>query len=108
MNIEFENLNLIKDIQKDLELIKKSIQNQTSKRWLNTQELADYLGYSKNRIYKLKDEIFIENIHFYKKVGKILFDKVAIDSWVVGKESDDINKSQRQIVDNILSSINKI
>lgn len=108
MSIEMENINLIKDIHKNLELIKKSITNQTSKRWLNTQELADYLGYSKNRIYKLKDEVFIENIHFYKKVGKILFDKVAIDSWVVGKESDDINKSQRQIVDNILSSIKKI
>ena len=108
MNINMENINLIKEMAKDIELIKKFISSNSSKRWLNTKELSQYLGYSKDRIYKLKDEIFIENIHFYKKVGKILFDRVAIDSWMVGKESDEINKSQRQIVDNILSSIKEI
>ena len=108
MSIDMENINLIKEIAQDLEVIKKALTSQTNKRWLNTKELAEYLGYSKNRIYKLKEEIFLENIHFYKKVGKILYDRVAIDSWMVGKESDEINKSQRQIVDNILSSIKTV
>ncbi len=108
MSIDMENINLIKDMAKDIEVIKKTLSNQSTKRWLNTKELADYLGYSKNRIYKLKEEVFLENLHFYKKVGKILYDRVAIDSWMVGKESDEINKSQRQIVANILSSIKKI
>ena len=108
MSIDMENINLIKEMALDIELIKKALSNQTNKRWLNTKEVADYLGYSKNRIYKLKEEVFLENIHFYKKVGKILYDRVAIDSWMVGKETDDINKSQRQIVDNVLSSIKKI
>ena len=108
MSIDMENINLIKDMANDIEVIKKTLSNQSAKRWLNTKELADYLGYSKNRIYKLKGEVFLENLHFYKKVGKILYDRVAIDSWMVGKESDEINKSQRQIVANILSSIKKI
>ena len=106
--IEMENINLIKEMAKDIELIKKALNNQTEKRWLNVKELSAYLGYSKDHIYKLKDEVFLENIHFYKKTGKIIFDRVAIDSWMVGKETDDINTARRQIVDNLLSSIQKV
>lgn len=108
MSIEMENINLIKEMAKDIEIIKLALAKQTSKRWLNTQEIADYLGYSKDRIYKLKDEVFIENIHFYKKTGKILFDRVAIDDWMVGKESDETNNTQQQIVDRVLSSITAV
>lgn len=103
-----ENINLIKEMAQDIEVIKKSLSSQIAKRWLNTKELSQYLGYSKDRIYKLKDEVFIENIHFYKKVGKILFDRVAIDDWMVGRNFDETNNTQRQIVDNVLSSIKKI
>ena len=94
--------------QRNIELIKKALENQSGKRWLSVKELSEYLGYSKDHIYKLKEDTFIENIHFYKKTGKIIFDRVAIDSWMVGKETDDINQSRRQIVDNILSSIKKV
>lgn len=106
--IDMENINLIKEMANDIELIKKSLSNQSAKRWLNVKELATYLGYSKDHIYKLKEDTFLENIHFYKKTGKIIFDRVAIDSWMVGKETDDINQSRRQIVDNILLSVKKI
>lgn len=106
--IEMENINLLKAMAQDIELIKKALSNQTDKRWLNVKELSAYLGYSKDHIYKLKDDVFLENIHFYKKMGKIIFDRVAIDSWMVGKETDDINQSRRQIVDNVLSSIKKV
>lgn len=107
--IEMENINLIKQIAHDIELIKQSLMKQTEKRWLTVKELAQYLGYSKDHIYHLKEETFLEDIHFFKKTGKILFDRVAIDSWVLeGYNSNDINKSRRQIVDNILSSIKKI
>lgn len=107
--IEMENINLIKEMAKDIELIKKSLMRQTEKRWLTVKELAQYLGYSKDHIYHLKEETFLEDIHFYKKTGKILFDRVAIDSWVLeGFRTNDTRKSRRQIVDNVLSSINKI
>jgi predicted DNA-binding transcriptional regulator AlpA len=103
-----ENINMIKDIANDLQTIKKAVSSIQTKRWLTVIELSKYLGYSKDSIYKLKDEVFIENLHFYKKTGKILFDRVAIDDWIVGKETDDIILSQRQIVDNILLSITKV
>lgn len=82
-----------------------NLQNGSTKRWLSVRELGEYLSYSNDRIYKLKEEHFIEGRHFYKKSGKILFDRVAIDSWIVEKESNETNFTQRQIVDNILSSL---
>lgn len=103
--IDMENINLIKQIAMDIELIKKALANSTAKRWLNVREVADYLGYSKDRIYKIKDEYLSEGEHFHNKTGKLLFDRVAIDSWVVGRETNDTNKSKRQVVDHILSSV---
>ena len=106
MNIEFENINLIKQLVDDMQLLKQSLINSNEKRWMSVKDIAQYLSYSKDRIYKLKDTTFIEGIHFYKKNGKILFDRVAIDEWVISKEkTNEINQSQRQVVDNILSSI---
>ena len=83
MLVEMENINLIKEIAKDIELIKKALENQSGKRWLNVKELSQYLGYSKDHIYKLKEDTFIEGVHFYKKTGKIIFDRITIDSWMV-------------------------
>ena len=103
--IDMENINLIKQMALDLELIKKHMAEHTAKRWLNVKELAHYLGYSKDRIYKIKDEYLCEGEHFYNKTGKLLFDRVAIDSWVVGRTTNDTNKSKRQVVDHILSSV---
>ena len=107
--IDMENINLIKNMANSLEVIKKALESMQTKRWLTVAELAKYLGYSKDRIYKFKESVFIENLHFYKKQGKILFDRVAIDEWVVCKDkTNEINQSQRQIVDNILSSIKEM
>jgi len=109
MNIELENLKLLPEIVKELEIIKKQLSNYQEKRWMSVKELSEYLSYSTDYIYKLKESLFIEGIHFFKRSGKILFDKVAIDDFVVGKEnSDEINQQRRQVVDNVLSSIQKI
>jgi predicted DNA-binding transcriptional regulator AlpA len=105
MNIEFESLKLLPQMFELIEKLNANLQNSHTKRWLSVRELAEYLSYSNDRIYKLKDEYFLEETHFYKKSGKILFDRVAIDSWMVEGKSNEVNQSQRQIVDNILSSI---
>jgi predicted DNA-binding transcriptional regulator AlpA len=105
MSIEMENINLIKSIAQDIELIKKSLTSSSQKRWMTVKDLSEYLGYSKDRIYKIKEDFLVENHHFYKKTGKILFDRIAIDEWMCGRDSDEIVKSQRQIVDNVLSSL---
>jgi len=106
--IEMENINLIKSMAKEIELIRKELTTNSTKCWLGVKELAEYLGYSKDHIYKLKEEFFIEGVHFYKKSGKILFDRVAIDSWVVGKDQNEVDLKKQQVVDHILLSVEKI
>ncbi|MDD5401613.1 MAG: helix-turn-helix domain-containing protein [Sulfurimonas sp.] len=105
MNIEFESLKLLPQMFVLIEKLNSQFENAHAKRWLSVKELATYLSYSSDRIYKIKDEHFIEGIHFFKKSGKILFDRVAIDSWVVEGNTLEIDIQQRQIVDNILLSI---
>ena len=105
MEIQLEHLKLIPDILKELENIKQTLSNSGEKRWLNVSELAEYLGYSKDRIYKLKEEHFTEGIHFHKNTGKILFDRAAVDGFVSGKERNDTNKQKRYLVDHLLSSV---
>lgn len=105
MHIELENLALIPKLFLELEELKKSLSSSNEKRWLTVNELAKYLGYSRDRIYKIKEEHLLEEVHFYKRAGKILFDRVAIDSWVIGKDNNDAICEKRQIVDNVLSSI---
>lgn len=80
MNINFENLSKIDDILNKLETLEQKVSGY--KRWLNINETATYLGYSKDYIHKLKDAQLIENIHFYKKSGKLLFDREQLDRWV--------------------------
>jgi predicted DNA-binding transcriptional regulator AlpA len=87
--IEMENINLIKQIADDIALLKISLSDSNTKRWLNVKEVAEYLGYSRDRIYKIKEQYLIEGIHFHNQTGKILFDRVEIDSWVVGKASNE-------------------
>lgn len=80
MNLKFENLEKIDDILNKLNALEQKITS--PKRWLNTKETAIYLGYSKDHIHKLKDTYFIEGQHFYKKAGRVLFDKTELDNWV--------------------------
>lgn len=108
MTIEFESLKLLPQMYALIEKLNSNLENMHTKRWLSVKELATYLSYSSDRIYKIKEEHFIEGTHFFKKSGKILFDRVAIDSWVVGKDTLETNIQQRQIVDNVLLSIGKI
>ena len=108
MTVEFESLKLLPRMFELIEKLSKQLEESSTKRWLSVKELAAYLSYSSDRIYKIKEEHFIEGIHFFKKSGKILFDRVAIDSWVVGKDTLETNDTQRQIVDNVLLSICKI
>jgi len=108
MDIQLENLKMLPRMLEIIEMMKEELSNIHAKRWLNVKELAEYLGYSKDRIYKLKAEHLIEGIHFYNRTGKILFDRVAIDSWVVGKDDRETDRTRRQVVDHVLSSIKEI
>jgi len=80
MDILFENLQKIDNILEKLESLEQKISSE--KRWLNTKEASYYLGYSKDHIHKLKENQFIEGKQYYKKAGRILFDKKELDNWV--------------------------
>lgn len=103
MEIKLENLELLPKILQKLEIIEEYVKNTHTKRWLNTNELAEYLGYSKDRVYKIKDEL-VEGVHFHKK-GKILFDRIEIDKWIT--EGSIKNEDSRKIVSSILDSVIK-
>ncbi|MEA3384629.1 MAG: helix-turn-helix domain-containing protein [Campylobacterota bacterium] len=80
MEINFENLAKINDILIKLDNLEQKVSS--GKRWLNINETAHYLGYSKDHIHKMKNDSFVLGIHYHKKSGKLLFDKIELDNWV--------------------------
>jgi len=103
MEVAFESLNFIPEILERLKGIEKRLENSYGKRWLSVDEAAKYLSYSKDRIYKIKSDELIEGKHYFKK-GKLLFDKYALDEWVIsGSEND--QALLKHTVDNIIDSI---
>lgn len=99
MNINFENLAKIDDI---LNLLLEQKQTSSIKRWLNITETAYYLGYSKEYIHKLKDSSFFINKHYYKKSGKLLFDKDMLDIWVTSSTN---NLNPKDIAQEVLKDL---
>jgi len=80
----------------------------TPKKWLNTSEVAHYLGYSTESIKKMvKNQEFKKGVHYHKKLKRLLFDKNAIDSWVIS--SSPINNISTydtdKMIEDILSSV---
>jgi len=109
MNVNFQNLDKIDNI---LELLNTVITNQSNhsfKRWLSTEETGEYLGYSKDSIDSMvKSGVFTKDIHYYQKLRKRMFDKEALDKWVIGEDPvnnptySQINSTIDEIVDSIL------
>ncbi len=100
MNIPFENLEKINLILEKLEILIQKVSGE--KRWLNTKEASFYLGYSQEHIHKLKDNYLIEGKHYYKKSGRILYDKIELDNWVTTSVA---NKDIKKITDKLLEGL---
>lgn len=81
----FENLELIPKLLEQLESLEQKVSSE--KRWFNVAQTANYLGYSKDHIHKLKADYFQEGVHFHKKAGRILFDKNELDKWVTSSKN---------------------
>jgi len=111
MNINFESLNDISTILTLLTSVNEKLEKGVvEKRWLNTRELANYTGYKFETIKsKIKKGDFIQGVHYFKKGGILLFDKVEVDNWVMGVKSAnnvDYNNTQvNNIVDEVLELI---
>ena len=96
----FENLEKIPDILKKIEELEQKVSSE--KRWLNTKEASYYLGYSKEHIHKLKDSYLLEGKHYYKKAGRVLFDKLELDNWVTTSLA---NKDIKGMADKLLEGL---
>lgn len=100
MDFKFENLAKIDEILLKMDILEQKISG--AKKWLNVSETAHYLGYSKDYIHKLKDTYFLENKHFYKKAGRLLFDKDELDIWV---KSSNNKIDAREIANKIMKGL---
>lgn len=106
MNISLEHLELIPKLLNEIKSLKLSQAMSSEKRWLNTRELSDYIGYSLDAINKMvKDDIFIDGIHYYKPSKKLLFDKEQVDNWIVGIKDDKQKQRVNIAVENIIAGM---
>ena len=108
MKIDLTPLEAIPRVLKQLEVIDNKLNSNIDKRWLNTQELANYTGYKLETIKsKIKKHEFIIGIQYFKRDGKLLFDKFEIDKWVMGinPSSLELESDCKDIVDEVLSSL---
>ncbi|MFA5455060.1 MAG: DNA-binding protein [Sulfurimonas sp.] len=106
MNISLEHLELIPKLLNEIKSLKLSQAMSGDKRWLNTRELSDYIGYSLDAINKMvKDDIFIDGIHYYKPSKKLLFDKEQVNNWIVGIKDDKQKQRVNIAVENILAGM---
>lgn len=104
--VNFEHLELIPKLLIEIKALKLNQAMQSEKRWLNTRELSDYIGYSLDAINKMvKEDIFIEGVHYYKPQKRLLFDKEQINNWVVGIKSDAHKNRVNEAVEHILHGI---
>lgn len=106
MNISLEHLELIPKLLNEIKSLKLTQAMSSDKRWLNTRELSDYIGYSLDAINKMvKDDIFIDGIHYYKPSKKLLFDKEQVNNWIVGIKDDKQKQRVNIAVENILAGM---
>lgn len=105
MNIALENLEKIQEIYNILVLLQDRELNKIEKRWLTTEELAQYIGYSKESIKNMiRDEEFILELHYYKKHRKNIFDKTEIDKWVMSSDKT-YTKNYELLANRILKNV---
>lgn len=74
-----------------------------NKRWLSTQELAEYIPYSKETINKkVQSGEFIHGVHFHQQAKLRIFDRVKIDEWII---SNKLTTSQELLKESLLQKI---
>ncbi len=109
MNVNLENLDKIEDILKIVQQVQINQVSQVEKRWLSTQELSEYIPYSKETINKkVQNETFICGVHFYQKEKIRMFDKLKIDEWIVSNTitSNNIEYTNNQdIINKMMNTI---
>jgi len=77
--------NDLNDLLPEILLEIKTLKNQfdASHRWLNSNQAAKHISYTVDGLRKLKDVHLFLDVHYYKKSGKLIFDKYALDEWIM-------------------------
>ncbi len=92
MNINLEALEQIPILVAQIkELINLQKEGTLEKIWLNVEEAAYYIGYSKDKIYKLIQEDWTEGIHYFKPTGRVIINRNKIDDWIKNDSSTSVN-----------------
>jgi hypothetical protein len=100
--INLDALNKIAPMEETLDAVYKLLSENREKRWLSTSEVAVYLGYSEDAIRTMvKNDEFVLDVHYYKPVKKLMFDKNEIDRWTMGMPS----KAQQVIEERVLAEL---
>ena len=100
--VDFDTLKQIPKILELLVYVKNTTEKGiVEKRWLNTRELAHYTSYKFETIKsKIKKGDFTQGVHYFKKGGILLFDKIEVDNWVMGvKSANNVNYENTQVDD---------
>lgn len=108
MTVDFSKIDtIIEKIDAIDERISLTIADKNNqKRWLNTRELSGYIGYSMDAINKMvKENIFIDGVHYHKPQKKLLFDVEQVNNWIIGiKDEKHLNKVNEAVA-NVLKGI---
>ena len=106
MNIGLEHLQLLPKLLNELKALKLNMAMSSDKKWLNTRELSDYIGYSMDSINKMvKEDVFVDGVHYHKPQKKLLFDVEQVNNWVIGIKDDKHKIRVNVAVENILKGI---
>lgn len=106
MNLVLENLELIPKLLEAITALKSQSAKSNEKRWLNSNEMASYTGYKLETIKsKVKSGDFVRRYHYFKRDGKLLFDKLKVDDWVMGIKPISNDKNQQNDVDTLVEGI---
>jgi len=77
-----------------------------NQRWLNTDEASRHLTLSSSKITKMLNVTLIEGTHYYKREGKNIFDRDALDKWIVYPTANSLDyQSTNDIVTDVLRGI---
>jgi excisionase family DNA binding protein len=85
-----------------VELIKLQKEGKVEKKWFSVDETAYYLGYSKDKVYKLIQNEWLEGVHYHKPTGRVIINREKIDEWVMGTQV--CGQRVDEIVDGLLIS----
>ena len=84
----------LQEIKKELQVIKDLLAN-NSKKVLNLNELAEYIGFSKSYVYKLTSQNLIPHS---KPNGKaVFFDRDEIDKWLLNNSTITHQEAKRKV-----------